>query len=105
MDVSVIIPVYNTENYLNACVDSILQQAAVSLEIILADDGSTDASPKICDNYAQKYENVHAVHIQNSGPATAKNESLKLAQQSLRNSPEYSAPDYWAGFILLDALN
>ena len=80
MDVSVIIPVYNTENYLNACVDSILQQAAVSLEIILVDDGSTDASPKICDNYAQKYENVHAVHIQNSGPATAKNEGLKLAQ-------------------------
>ena len=80
MDVSVIIPVYNTENYLNACVDSILQQADVSLEIILVDDGSTDASPKICDNYAQKYENVHAVHIQNSGPATAKNEGLKLAQ-------------------------
>ena len=80
MDVSVIIPVYNTENYLNACVDSILQQADVSLEIILVDDGSTDASPKICDNYAQKYENIRAVHIQNSGPATAKNEGLKLAQ-------------------------
>ena len=79
MDVSVIIPVYNTENYLNACVDSILQQADVSLEIILVDDGSTDASPIICDDYAQKHKNIHVLHIQNSGPATAKNEGLKLA--------------------------
>jgi glycosyltransferase involved in cell wall biosynthesis len=80
MDVSVIIPVYNTENYLNACVDSILQQVDVSIEIILVDDGSTDSSPTICDDYAQKHENIHALHIQNSGPATAKNEGLKLAQ-------------------------
>ena len=80
MDVSVIIPVYNTENYLNACVDSILHQADVSLEIILVDDGSTDASPIICDDYAQKHENIHVLHIQNSGPATAKNEGLKLAK-------------------------
>ena len=80
MDVSVIIPVYNTENYLNACVDSILHQADVSLEIILVDDGSTDASPIICDDYAQKHENIHALHIKNSGPATAKNEGLKFAK-------------------------
>lgn len=80
MDVSVIIPVYNTEKYLNACVDSILLQADVSLEIILVDDGSTDASPIICDDYAQKHENIHVLHIQNSGPATAKNEGLKLAK-------------------------
>ena len=80
MDVSVIIPVYNTEKYLVSCVDSILQQNDVSLEIILVDDGSTDASPIICDDYAQKYDNIHTLHIQNSGPATAKNEGLKLAQ-------------------------
>jgi glycosyltransferase involved in cell wall biosynthesis len=80
MDVSVIIPVYNTEKYLVSCVDSILHQADVSLEIILVDDGSTDASPSICDDYAQKYDNIHTLHIQNSGPATAKNEGLKLAQ-------------------------
>lgn len=80
MDVSVIIPVYNTEKYLNACVDSILLQADASLEIILVDDGSTDASPIICDDYAQKHENIHVLHIQNSGPATAKNEGLKLAK-------------------------
>ena len=80
MDVSVIIPVYNTEKYLNACVDSILQQADVSLEIILVDDGSTDYSASICDDYAQSHDNIIALHIQNSGPATAKNQGLKLAK-------------------------
>ncbi|WP_052357138.1 glycosyltransferase family 2 protein [Xylanibacter brevis] len=80
MDVSVIIPVYNTEKYLAACVESVLQQTDVSIEIILVDDGSTDASPRICDDYAQRYENIRTVHINNSGPATAKNEGLCLAQ-------------------------
>ena len=79
-DVSVIIPVYNTEKYLRNCVESILQQVNVSLEIILVDDGSTDTSAYICDTYAQKYDNIKAIHIQNSGPATAKNEGLKRAQ-------------------------
>ena len=53
MDVSVIIPVYNTEQYLANCVDSVLKQNGVSLEIILVDDGSTDSSPCICDKYAE----------------------------------------------------
>lgn len=82
MDVSVIIPVYNTENYLSSCVDSILQQEYISLEIILIDDGSTDASGRICDNYASKYDFIKTIHIKNSGPATAKNEGLKIAQGS-----------------------
>ena len=80
MDVSVIIPVYNTEQYLANCVDSVLKQNGVSLEIILVDDGSTDSSPCICDKYAEEHDNITAIHIQNSGPATAKNKGLKLAQ-------------------------
>lgn len=80
MDVSVIIPVYNTEKYLAACINSVLQQANVSLEVILIDDGSTDSSAKICDNYVKEHDNVKAIHIPNSGPATAKNEGLKLAK-------------------------
>ena len=80
MDVSVIIPVYNTERYLAACINSVLQQANVSLEIILVDDGSTDSSASICDNYAISYNFIRAIHIPNSGPATAKNEGLKYAQ-------------------------
>lgn len=80
MDVSVIIPVYNTEKYIETCVNSVLRQAAnVSLEIILVDDGSTDSSASICDNYAKSHDNIKAIHISNSGPATAKNEGLKHA--------------------------
>ena len=86
MDVSVIIPVYNTENYLNACVDSILQQVDVSIEIILVEDGSTDSSPTICDDYAQKHENIHALHIQNSGPATAKMKDSSLPKETILRS-------------------
>lgn len=80
MDVSVIIPVYNTEKYLAACVDSILNQINVSLEIILVDDGSSDSSGQICDDYAKKYINIQTIHIKNSGQAVAKNEGLKYAQ-------------------------
>lgn len=80
MDVSVIIPVYNTEQYLANCVDSVLKQHGVSLEIILVDDGSKDSSPCICNKYAEEHDNITAIHIQNSGPATAKNEGLKLAK-------------------------
>lgn len=80
MDVSVIIPVYNTEKYLSACVNSVLQQDNVSLEIILVDDGSTDSSAIMCDTFAKEHDNITTIHIQNSGPATAKNEGLKYAQ-------------------------
>ncbi len=80
MDISVIIPVYNTDKYLAACVNSVLQQEKVSFEIILVDDGSTDSSASICDNYAQEHNNIKVIHIQNSGPATAKNAGFKLAQ-------------------------
>ena len=60
MDISVIIPVYNTEKYLASCIESILRQKSVSLEIILVDDGSKDSSPLICDDYSSKYDNIKA---------------------------------------------
>jgi glycosyltransferase involved in cell wall biosynthesis len=80
MDVSVVIPVYNTEKYLPVCIDSVLAQTGVSLEIILVDDGSTDSSPCICDKYAEEHDNITTIHIKNSGPATAKNKGLLLAK-------------------------
>ena len=80
MDISVIIPVYNTEKYLSSCIDSIIGQTNVSLEIILVDDGSSDSSPIICDTYANKYNNIKVFHIKNSGPATARNKGFKVAQ-------------------------
>lgn len=73
MDISVVIPVYNVENYLRRCLESVLHQIDVTQEIILVDDGSTDLSAKICDEYAEKYSEIKCLHISNSGPATAKN--------------------------------
>ena len=80
MDISIIVPVYNTEKYLKKCIDSIINQQNVSKEIILVDDGSTDSSGNICEEYASKYPYIHTLHIDNSGPATAKNVGLQLAQ-------------------------
>jgi len=79
-DVSVIIPVYNTEKYLQRCINSIIEQQEIVIEIILVDDGSNDSSPQICDNYAKRFPFIRALHISNSGPATAKNEGLKYAK-------------------------
>ena len=80
MDISVIIPIYNVEQYLKRCVDSVLSQKEVSLEIILVDDGSTDSSGKICDDYAVKHPHIKCLHIDNSGPATAKNRGYDIAR-------------------------
>lgn len=79
MDISVIIPIYNVEQYLKRCIDSVLRQKEVSLEVILVDDGSTDSSGKICDEYASNNQNIKCLHIANSGPSTAKNAGYDLA--------------------------
>ena len=80
MDISVIIPIYNVEQYLKRCVDSVLRQKDVSLEVILVDDGSTDASGSICDDYASRHSHVTCVHVKNSGPSTAKNVGYDIAK-------------------------
>ena len=80
MDISVIIPVYNVEEYLKRCVDSVINQVNTTLEIILVDDGSTDSSGKICEDYAANYPEIKCLHIKNSGPSTAKNAGYDLAQ-------------------------
>ena len=80
MDISVIIPVYNVEKYLKRCIESVLHQENVTQEIILVDDGSTDASGKMCDEYAMKYPEIKSIHITNSGPATAKNRGYEIAK-------------------------
>lgn len=78
--VSVIIPVYNVEKFLNRCVDSILSQTYKNIEIILVDDGALDSSPQICDEYAHKDTRVNVVHKQNGGLASARNAGLKVAK-------------------------
>ena len=69
---SVIIPVYNISKYLNVCIDSVIQSAAGQSEIILVDDGSTDGSSDICDDYALKYFNISVIHKKNGGLVSAR---------------------------------
>lgn len=78
--VSIIVPVYNAEKYLKACVNSILNQSYTALEIILIDDGSTDDSGRICDEFAQEDNRVRVIHQVNSGVSKARNAGLDLIQ-------------------------
>jgi len=77
--VSVVVPIYGVEKYLNQCVDSILAQTLKEIEIILVDDGSKDKCPQIIDEYAQKDPRVVAVHQPNGGYGRAVNHGLELA--------------------------
>lgn len=77
--ISVIVPVYNVEIYLPECIDSILSQDYSDLQIILIDDGSTDASGYICDTYAAKDPRIQVIHQKNGGAAAAKNAGLRAA--------------------------
>lgn len=79
-EISIIIPVYNAENYLNECMESILAQTFSEYEVLLIDDGSTDKSGIICDQYARKYKNVYVYHQKNSGQAVARNFGVKQAK-------------------------
>ncbi|WP_368646161.1 glycosyltransferase family 2 protein [Alkalibacterium putridalgicola] len=77
--ISVIIPVYNAENYLSECVDSVMNQSYKNLEIILINDGSTDDSPSICDSYLHKDNRVKVIHQSNGGVSSARNAGLQEA--------------------------
>ena len=76
---SVIIPVYNTENYIEECLSSILNQTFESFEVLCIDDGSTDSSGIICEAYCEKDERFHVYHIENSGVSAARNVGLDHA--------------------------
>ena len=77
--ISVIIPVYNVRHYLEACINSVLCQTYKRLEIILVDDGSTDGSQDICDNYASTYDMIEVIHQKNGGQSRARNAGLASA--------------------------
>lgn len=77
--ISVIVPVYNSERWLDRCLNSILNQTYGELEIILVDDGSTDGSPLICDEYAAKDGRIRVIHQQNGGALNARLSALIIA--------------------------
>lgn len=77
--VSIIIPVYNVEKYLEKCIESMTNQSYKKLEIVLIDDGSTDQSVQICDKYAKKDKRIKVFHLENHGVSYARNYGLDLA--------------------------
>lgn len=77
---SIIIPVYNVEKYLRECVGNLLEQDFHDFEVILVDDGATDSSGAICDEYAENSEKVKVIHQKNAGQAVARNAGTEIAQ-------------------------
>ena len=97
--ISVIVPVYNVEAYLERCVESILQQTYAHFELILINDGSTDSSGQICDHLASQYENIKVYHIENAGVSNARNMGIQLGTGSwvtFIDSDDFVTQDYLA---------
>ncbi|WOZ80658.1 glycosyltransferase family 2 protein [Segatella hominis] len=79
-ELSIIVPVYNTAQYLPQCIESILKQSFKNWELILIDDGSTDGSAEICEEWAQKDARIKVIHKVNSGQADCRNQALEICQ-------------------------
>lgn len=100
--VSVIIPVYNVENYLTECLQSILSQTFTDFEVIIIDDGSVDDSAAICDYFAKVDDRVIVRHIKNHGPAYARNIGIQLSRGSyimFCDSDDYVEKEWIAHFL------
>lgn len=101
---SVIVPVYNVEQYLPRCVDSILAQTYPNLEIILVDDGAQDASGKICDDYAARDPRIRVIHKENGGLSSARNAGLDAARGeylAFVDSDDWIEPDAYEAMLAL----
>ena len=77
---SIIVPVYNTQEYLQQCISSLVEQTYQNIEIILVDDGSTDESGTICDEYTQKDSRVQVIHQENNGTKYAREAGIRKAR-------------------------
>ena len=96
---SIIVPVYNVENYLRECIDSILNQQVADMEVILVDDGSPDMCGTICDEYAEKDKRVTVIHKENGGLSSARNAGLDIAQGkyiTFVDSDDYLLPNTYS---------
>ncbi len=80
IDISIIVPVFKAETFINRCVDSILAQSFSNFELILIDDGSPDRCPEICDEYSKKDKRIRVIHKTNAGVSAARNTGIKVAK-------------------------
>lgn len=97
--ISVIVPVYNVERYLDQCVDSLVRQSYANLEIIVVDDGSTDSSGEKCDTWAERDFRIRVIHQANKGLAGARNAGLDAARGDyigFVDSDDYTLPDMFS---------
>lgn len=97
-EISIIVPVYNVEKYIHKCIDSILDQTFTNFELILVDDGSTDNSGKICDEYAESDSRVKVIHKKNGGLSDARNTGIDVARGKYLgfvDSDDYIADDMY----------
>lgn len=95
---SIVVPVYNVEKYLNQCIDSILEQSFADFELIIVDDGSTDCSGSICDKYAQADQRVLVIHTENHGVVTARRTGVNCARgeyAAFVDSDDWLDPDFY----------
>lgn len=99
---SIIVPIYNTEKYLRECIDSIINQTYSKFELILIDDGSTDCSGKICDEYVEKYHFVKVIHQENKGVSAARNAGIEIAKYDWIS---FVDSDDWIEPEMLEVLN
>ena len=102
--ISVIVPVYNVEKYLDRCVRSIVEQTYTNLEIILVDDGSPDNSGVICDAWAEKDSRIRVIHQPNAGSGSARNAALDIARGTLVgmvDSDDYLEPHMYEHLLSL----
>ncbi len=96
--ISVIVPIYNIMEYLPRCVESIRNQTYGNLEILLIDDGSTDGTGKLCDEFAKKDSRIHVIHKENGGSSSARNVGIKASSGSYLgfvDSDDYIAPQMY----------
>jgi glycosyltransferase involved in cell wall biosynthesis len=101
MLISIIIPVYNAEKFISKCLDSVLNQTYQKLEIILVNDGSTDQSGFICEEYAQRDDRVIVIHKENGGVSSARNKGINVAKGKYIG---FVDPDDWIDSVMYENL-
>lgn len=105
--VSIVLPVFNTEKYLPACLDSLLRQTYPYVEIVIVDDGSRDGSSAICDQYALSEERISVHHIENHGLSYARNLGISVAKGSYATFVDSDdvVPDYYIEYLMNGLIN